>query len=147
YRRDVLALLAFLADHLGGPPTLAALDALRPADFRSWLAKRHVRGLAATSTARALSSVKSFFRWLERRGLARSAALGALRGPRLPHGVPKPLSVADAAEAIELAGFEADLPWIQARDEAVLLLLYGCGLRISEALSLRRGEAPLGGTL
>lgn len=147
YQRDVAALLGFLADHLGEAPTLEALGALRPADFRSWLARRHVSGLAAASTARALSSAKSFFGWLERRGLGGAAALRALRGPKLPHGVPKPLSVADAAEAIAFAGAEADQAWVQARDEAVLLLLYGCGLRISEALSLKRDDAPLPETL
>lgn len=147
YQRDVLALLSFLSGHLGGAPTLAALDGLRPADFRSWLARRHGGGLAASSTARALSSVKSFFRWLDRRGLAGSAALFALRGPKLPHGVPKPLSVDDAGEVVALAGLDAYRPWVEARDEAVLLLLYGCGLRISEALSLRRRDAPLAATL
>jgi integrase/recombinase XerC len=147
YRRDVLALLAFLSGHLGGAPTLAALNEMRTADFRSWLARRHGEGLAGSSTARALSSVKSFFRWLDRRGLVGAATLNALRGPKLPHGVPKPLSVADAADVVSLAGLEADLPWVEARDEAVLLLLYGCGLRISEALSLKRRDAPLGETL
>ena len=147
YQGDVLALLSFLAGHLGAAPTPAALDGLRTADFRSWLAQRHGRGLAASSTARALSSVKSFFRWLDRRGLARSAALMALGGPRPPHGVPKPLSIADAGEVVTLAGLVAERAWVQARDEAVLTLLYGCGLRISEALSLRRRDAPLGPTL
>jgi len=144
YQRDVLAFLAFLATHGGAAPTLKILAELRPADFRAWLAERRRRDLKATSTARALSAVRSFFRWLERDGLVANAAIGALRSPRLPHAVPKPLGVGEAKALLERAGVDAGTPWIAARDVAVLTVLYGLGLRISEALGLSRDAAPLG---
>jgi integrase/recombinase XerC len=142
YARDLAAFLAFMAEHLGGPPGLGDLERLAPADFRAWLARRAAAGLNRTSTARALSVVRSFFRHLERSGRARNAALQGVRTPRLPRAVPKPLSPEDAAEAIDLAGAISRVRWIGLRDVALLTLLYGCGLRIDEALRLTRREAP-----
>jgi integrase/recombinase XerC len=144
YTRDLTAFLAFLVDHLGHPPGLDDLACLRPADFRAWLAHRVSRGLKRTSNARALSVVRGFFRHLERTGHARNAAVAALRSPRLPRSLPKPLSPADAADAIALAGELSRTPWIALRDMALLTLLYGCGLRIDEALALDRRDAPTG---
>ena len=146
YWADLAAFLAFLNDHLGEPPSLAALAVLRTADFRSWLAQRQRDGMAPASTARALSTVRGFFRRLARRGLADNPAVRALRTPKLPHAVPKPLSEAGAKAALGLAGSEAREPWIAKRDAAILLLLYGAGLRIGEALSLNQSEAPPTGT-
>jgi len=145
YRRDLAGFLGFLAGHLGGPPSLDELDALAPADLRAWLAARAGRGLARSSTARALSVVRGFFRWLQREGLAANPAVAAVATPRLPHAVPKALDVADAREAIDTAAELDQRPWVGKRDVAVLLLLYGCGLRIGEALALRRRDAPLPG--
>ncbi len=147
YDRDLLSFLAFLSGHFGALPDLATLEALRPADVRAWLARRSQDGLARSSTARALSSLRGFFRFLERRGLASSAALGAVRTPKLPHAVPKPLSVVDARAVIDEAPAFASAPWIGLRDAALLTLLYGCGLRIGEALGLARRDAPAGDTL
>ena len=147
YGRDLAAFVAFLAEHLGGPPDLEALGSLRPADLRAWLARRARDGLARSSTARALSVVRGFFRYCERNGLARAAAFGAVRTPRLPRPVPKPLSVADAAEVIDKVAVLSEVPWLARRDAAILTLLYGCGLRIGEALGLKRRDAPLGETL
>ncbi len=146
YTIDLDGFLRFLAEHLGGPPDLRELEALRPADFRAWLARRVGDGLARSSTARALSSVKSFFRHLERNGRASNAAIETVRGPRLPKSVPRPLTRGEAAEALAAAG-ENVLPWVAARDTSLLLLLYGCGLRIGEALALDRREAPRGDTM
>ncbi|MGE4219794.1 MAG: tyrosine recombinase XerC [Alphaproteobacteria bacterium] len=143
YDRDLIAFLDFLAGHLGAPPAPADLLALRAADFRAWLARRANAGLARTSTARALSVVRSFFRWMRRTGRGDNPAIGLVRTPKLPHAVPKPLGVAEAAEAVAAIGDLASDPWQGLRDAAVATLLYGCGLRISEALSLTRAEAPL----
>ena len=143
YGRDLAGFLAFLSAHLGEVPSLAALGALAPADFRAFIAHRMAE-VRRSSTARGLSVVRGFMRFLERRGLASSPALAVLRTPRLPRGVPKPLSVPDAAEIVEAPAAFAATTWQARRDIAVLTLLYGGGLRISEALGLRRCEAPLG---
>ena len=143
YGRDLAFFLDFLTGHLGAIPDLTSLGHLRPADFRAYLAHRAAR-VERSSIARGLSVVRSFIRFLERRGLASSPALAVLRAPKLPHSVPKPLSVADAAEIIDAPAGLAGSAWQAKRDVAVLTLLYGCGLRISEALGLMRSEAPQG---
>ncbi len=143
YTRDLDGFLAFLADHLGEHPSLPALEALEARDFRAWLARRHGQGLNATSTARALSAVRGFFGFLERDGRLENAAIGVIRSPKLPHAVPKPLTEGEAIATLDAAELDGTEPWIAARDVAVLTLLYGCGLRISEALGLERSEAPL----
>lgn len=142
YGRDLAAFFAFVAGHLGYPPGLRDLGALESQDFRSYLAERNARGLARTSTARAMSTLRNFFRFLDREGLVENAAIGAVKTPKVPTSVPKALDEADAADALgAVAGLSED-PWIAKRDAAVLLLLYGAGLRIGEALGLRRGQAP-----
>ncbi len=145
YSRDLIAFFGFLAEHLGEPPTPTDLLALRAPDFRAWLARRATAGLARTSTARALSVVRTFFRWMRRTGRGDNAAINLVRSPKLPHAVPKPLGEAEASEAVSAIGDLAAEPWQGLRDVAVATLLYGCGLRISEALSLTRAEAPLAG--
>jgi len=147
YESDLQAFLAFIARHLGYPPGLADLERLKPADFRSYLADRAAQGLARSSTARALSTLRGFFRFLDRRGLAHNAAIGALRSPRVPKSVPKALSEREALETVDAVADLSEEPWIADRDLAVLVLLYGCGLRIGEALALKRQVAPLGETL
>jgi len=147
YSRDAAAFLAFIARHRGRAPDLELLGELAPADFRAWLAARHAGGLRATSTGRALSAVRSLFRFLERGGLAANPALMTLRSPRRPHGVPKPLTPAEAKATLAAAGGAGGPTWTGARDAAVLTLLYGLGLRISEALGLDREAAPLADTL
>lgn len=147
YWGDVLSFLRFLAGHLGGPPDLADLATLRPADVRSWLAWRAGEGFARTSTARALAAVRSLCRYLDRRRLVHVAAVGAVRPPKLPRALPKPLSEGDALAAIDSVGRLSDEPWLAARDVALLSLLYGAGLRLGEALALNRGDAPRGETM
>jgi len=144
YARDLSVFLAFLADHLGDTPDLAALGKLEPADFRAFLARRRVDGLAASSNARTLSALRGFFRFLSREKLAENPHAIALRGPKLPKPVPKALTAEDAAATLDL---DDDKPWIEARDRAVIALLYGAGLRIDEALSLNMDALPLGETL
>lgn len=142
YSRDLAFFCDFLTGHLGEPPSLAAIDRLLPADLRAWLAWRAVQ-VGRSSMARGLSVVRGFLRFIERRGLGSCQAVAALRAPKLPRGVPKPLSIEDAAEIIEASAELVASAWQARRDIAVLTLLYGCGLRISEALGLSRAEAPL----
>jgi len=146
YRRDLAGFLGFIGAHHEAAPDLALLGRLTRADFRAWLADRTHRGLAATSSARALSAVRGFFRFLARRGIAENAAIGGIATPKLPRSVPKPLAQAEAADLIGLAGAEARDAWIARRDRALFTLLYGCGLRIAEALALDCGDLPESGT-
>ncbi len=143
YGRDLAAFLDFLTEHFGEVPALATFGRLMPADYRAWLAYRAAR-VERASLARGLSVVRGFVRFLERRRLAASPALAVLRAPKLPKSVPKALSVADAAELVEAPAEMVRSAWQARRDIAVLTLLYGCGLRISEALGLPRRAAPLG---
>jgi integrase/recombinase XerC len=138
YRTDLEGFLSFCAEHLGAPPDLDRLTGLRAVDFRAWLASRHQRGLARTSTARALAALRSFYRYLDREHGRHNPALKALRTPRLPRRLPRPLSAGQAAELLEAAPGVARQDWIARRDTALLLLLYGAGLRIGEALALDR---------
>ena len=139
YEHDVAAFLGFMTTYLGKPPNLDALARLKPAEFRAWLAERAREGMARTSTARAFSSVRSFFRFLDKRGLAHNASIGAIQTPKLPRSVPKALTERDMDDLLDApAEVERD-PWLDLRDAAVLLLLYGAGLRIGEALSLSKG--------
>ncbi|UYN95751.1 MAG: tyrosine recombinase XerC [Enhydrobacter sp.] len=139
YEHDVDSFLSFMTTYLGEKPTLQALAGLKPAEFRAWLAERASQGLARTSTARSFSSVRSFFRFLDKRGLAHNASITAIKTPKLPRSVPKALSERDAEDLLD-AGSEQERPaWIDLRDGAVLMLLYGAGLRIGEALGLTRG--------
>lgn len=140
YARDADAFVSFLADHIGDAPDFAALRQLRPADFRAWLASRFYGKRANTSSARALSAVRSLFRHLDRTGLVHNAALGAVKTPKRKHAVPKPLTEREALDLLDNAELDAREPWIARRNSAILLLLYGCGLRIAEALSLTAAE-------
>ena len=146
YARDLRFFLAFLTEHLGQLPDAAALKALEAADLRAFLAKRRGEGLESRSLLRALAAVRAFLRFLEKKGLARTDVFGAVRAPKRPHSLPKALAIADARDLIDRdsrAG-EAREPWVIARDAAVLALLYGVGLRISEALSIEHARAPIG---
>ena len=146
YGDDVGRFLAFQRGHLGGPVTEQALKKLRPADIRAFIATRRSEGLGAGGVQRALAAIRGFYKFLAREGILENAAPRAVRTPRLKRGLPRPLSEADAQRAIDEAG-EHDVEWLGARDAALLTLLYGAGLRISEALSLKRGDLPLADTL
>lgn len=140
YEHDVATFLGFMTGYLGKPPTLDALSKLKPAEFRAWLAERSRQGLARTSTARAFSSVRSFFQFLAKRGLAHNASIGAIQTPKLPRSVPKALSERDMEDLLEAPAEHEREAWLDLRDTAVLLLLYGAGLRIGEALGLAKAE-------
>lgn len=143
YQRDLAGFLLFVSTHHGGPVNLGVLASLGTADFRGYLADRAARSYARTSTARALASMRSFYRFLERRGLAHNAAVRIIRTPRLPHSLPRALTEGDARDIVDKVAVLSDESWIALRDVAIVLLLYGCGLRISEALALKRSDAPL----
>jgi integrase/recombinase XerC len=142
YRRDVHQFLGFLAGHLGGAPSLADLAALAPADVRAFLAARRGAGIGSRSLMRTLAGVRGFARFLERNGKGKVGALAAVRAPKLARTLPRPLTVAAAKSVTDperSAGDDRE-PWLGARDAAVLALLYGSGLRISEALGLKRAD-------
>ena len=142
YGDDAERFLRFLYGHLGGVATEKSLARLSPADIRAFITVRRSEGLGAKGVQRALAAVRSFFRYLARENIVENAAARNVRTPRIRRGLPRPLSETDAARAIEQAG-EHDVEWLGARDVALLTLLYGAGLRISEALSLKRGDVPL----
>lgn len=146
YERDLRQFLRFLTDHLGGAPSLKDIKALKPADFRAFLARRRRTGAQSRSLARGLAGIRSFLKFLERRGEVNAAAADAIRPPRQPRSLPKPVSVKDAADITSGDLAMESSPWIEARNAAVLTLLYGCGLRLAEALSLTGGTAPRTGT-
>jgi integrase/recombinase XerC len=147
YGRDVRQFLAFLSDHLGGRITLAALTRLTPSDVRAFMAARRADGIGGRSLMRSLAGVRSFARFLERNGKGRLGALNAVRTPKIGKTLPKPIAIPAAKRLTEteLRAGEARAPWILARDAAVLALLYGSGLRISEALGLARDDVPAPG--
>jgi integrase/recombinase XerC len=144
YRRDLRQFLAWLKADLGHAPCLADLARLDAKRFRAFMAARRRAGLAGRSLARTMSALRTFFGWLEAQDAAHNRSLLQVAMPKVPHGIPKPLTVEKAAAVVD-GGATADLDWVAARDAAVLLLLYGCGLRISEALGLPRKDAPLDG--
>ena len=142
YERDLRQFLGWLKGELGHAPCLADLARLDTKRFRAFMAHRRRAGFSSRSLARTMSALRSFFRWLEAEEVVKNRGVRQVALPKVPHGIPKPLTVARAAAVVD-AGPGAELDWIAARDTAVLLLLYGSGLRISEALGLTRSEAPV----
>ncbi len=142
YGRDLAAFLGFLAEHLGAEPDLAALTGLGAGDFRAFLARRSGDGLGRASLARTMSTLRGFFRFLDRFDLVHNPALKAVKSPRPPKSVPKPLAADEAMETLATAAEMHDEPWLAARDVALFTLLYGGGLRLGEALGLKRRDAP-----
>lgn len=139
--------IAFLRGHFGAAVDDAMLAALTLQDFRAFLSARRAGGLANASAARDVAALRSFFRWARRRRGIVCDAIAGLASPRLPRRVPRPVAPAEAVGVAAAAGAAASAAWIGARDTAVLLLLYGSGLRIAEALSLTGAVLPLGETL
>jgi integrase/recombinase XerC len=148
YGRDARQFLAFLGERFGAPPGIADFTDCAPADLRAFLARRRAEGIDGRSLQRALSALRSLARHIARETGQTAAALGALRAPKAARRLPRPLSASDARAVTSVAAREGEArdPWVLARDAAVLALLYGAGLRISEALSIRRADAPVGKT-
>lgn len=148
YEGDVEGFLAFLTGHRGAPPALADLADLRLGDFRAWLARRARAGTSTASRARNLSGLRSFFHFLDRTGRLHLPALQTVRTPRAAKPLPRPLTPGQAQALVEADGLSPDGPaWVAARDRALFTLLYGCGLRLGEALGLNRADLPRGGVL
>jgi len=147
YERDVRQFLGFLTEHAGELVTLKSLAAIEPRDVRAFMASRRAGGIGSRSLMRSLAGARSLARFLERNGKGKVGALSAVRAPKVPKTLPKPISI-DAAKQLtdtDLRAGEEREPWVLARDAAVLALLYGSGLRISEALGLTREAVPAPG--
>jgi len=148
YGRDLRQFVAFLARHLAEAPSPASVVGLKPGDIRAFMAARRREEIESRTLMRQLAALRSFARHLEREGHGNAPAFAAIRGPRLPKSLPKPVAASAAlamTDEATRAGEERE-PWVLARDAAVLALLYGCGLRISEALGIARRDAPIGET-
>ncbi|MEP0962556.1 MAG: tyrosine recombinase XerC [Roseobacter sp.] len=147
YQGDVMDFLAFMTHHKASSQGLAALARITVTDMRAWMANTRGTGVAARSMARKLSSIKSFYKWLaEREGFEPTAVLST-RAPKFQKKLPRPLAEEAARDLIDAIEIQSEKPWVAARDVAVVTVLWGCGLRISEALSLTGKDAPLGNTL
>ena len=143
YQGDVTEFLGFMTLHHGQPQGLGALQRITVSDMRAWMAGQRGTGVGARSLARKLSAVKGFYRWLaEREGFEATAVLST-RSPKFQNKLPRPLDEGAARTIIDTVELQSQTPWVAARDVAVMTLLYGCGLRISEALGLTGADTPL----
>ncbi len=143
YRHDVLDFIAFMAAHSGAPQGLTALARITVSDMRAWMARTRGSDVGARSLARKLSAVKSFYRWLSAREGFEPTAVLSTRAPKFQRKLPRPLAEDAARAMIDRVELQARQDWVAARDMAVVTVLYGCGLRISEALSLTGADLPL----
>lgn len=147
YLNDINGFVLFLNHHYGQPVSLAVLAQVSSKDMRAWLATRLKDQKASTSTARSLSAIKSWYRWLDKMGHLHNPVVLKTRTPKIKHAVPKPLAVPETEMVIDHVGDDASEPWIGARDTAIVMLLYGAGLRISEAMGLNGADWPREQTL
>ena len=136
YERDLRQFFGLLKSRIGRAPHLKDLEHLSVRDFRAFMARRRQQGVSGRSLARTLSALRTFYRWLEADNKLTNPAIRQVTMPKVPHSVPKPLTVEDAAKTMEQDAADSTKDWVAKRDTAVLLLLYGAGLRISEALGL-----------
>lgn len=152
YQNDLSNFLVFLAGHSGGKIGFPQLVELESKDIRAWLASRSIpvsgeKKYEASSNARALSTIKNFFRYLEKQGKIKNSAIYHIRSPKIKKSLPHALNEQQAADALTGIALQNSENWVNARNTALLLLIYGCGLRIGEALSLKYGDIPTGGSL
>ncbi|MFT5066656.1 MAG: integrase/recombinase XerC [Yoonia sp.] len=143
YQSDVIGFLAFMTQHHADAQGLGPLSKITVSDMRSWMASERARGVGARSLARSLSAVKTFYRWLSDREGFEATAVLSTRSPKFTKKLPRPLAIDAATAMIETVELQARDGWVAARDAAVVTLLYGCGLRISEALGLTGSDVPL----
>ncbi|WP_341366670.1 tyrosine recombinase XerC [Yoonia sp. BS5-3] len=143
YQADLLGFLSFMTQYNGEAQGLGPIAKIGIRDMRAWMANERGRGVSARSLARSLSAVKSFYRWLAAREDFEPTAVLSTRAPKFQAKLPRPLAPDAAAAMIETVELQAPEPWVAARDSAVVTLLYGCGLRISEALGLTGADVPL----
>ncbi len=147
YTSDVNQFVAFLVQYCGDSPNLNSLSGLKLTEFRAWLSRKAMDGASNATRARALSGVKNFLSWLDKHGIAHNAAINVMRSPKLAHKLPRPLEESQARRVLENAGLLNAEDWTAQRDKALFTLLYGCGLRIDEALSLKISDLPKDGFL
>ncbi|MFP4097502.1 MAG: tyrosine recombinase XerC [Alphaproteobacteria bacterium] len=147
YTADVSHFITFLSAHLAKKPCLDDLSQISIRDFRSWMSRKAMDGTSNASRARSLSGIKNLLNWLDRQGIMHNAAISTVRSPKLPHKLPRPLHEEQAIEVIENAATLETKSWIGKRNAALFMLLYGCGLRINEALSLNLENMPHNGFL
>jgi integrase/recombinase XerC len=145
YEGDVSHFLEFLAGYHNAPPSLNSLSSTRLQDFRAWMSRKAADGAGNASRARSLSGVKNLLRWLDRQGIMHNATIRNVRSPKKPHKIPRPLAEGQARKVLDSAGTLPAKNWVAARDRALFTLLYGCGLRIDEALSLTLNNMPENG--
>lgn len=143
YTSDMEYFFGFLTRHLGKPPSMNDLGEASIRDFRSWLSKKTMEGAGAATRARSLASVRNFLKWLDRNGHLHNPAISSIRTPKLPKKIPRALPPKQAREVVENADVVPKENWIGMRDRALFMLLYGCGLRIDEALQLNYGTRPM----
>ena len=143
YTADMEYFFGFLTRHLGKPPSMNDLGDASIRDFRSWLSKKTMEGAGAATRARSLASVRNFLKWLDRNGHLHNPAIASIRTPKMPKKIPRALPPKQAREVVENADSIPKENWIGMRDRALFMLLYGCGLRIDEALQLNYGTRPL----
>ncbi|MFV3128821.1 tyrosine recombinase XerC [Niveispirillum sp. KHB5.9] len=144
YNIDLAGFLSFMAQYRERKPGLNDLGSLSLAELRAWLSDRAMDGAGAATRARSIAGVRNLFRWLDRNGIVHNPHVGALKAPKLKASLPRPLTAPDAATLLDEAAGLPDAPWVGLRDRALFTLLYGCGLRISEALNLNRDDLPPG---
>lgn len=142
YGRDLAAFLNFIQDYVGKTPNFSILQKMEVTDFRAYLASRTQEGIGRSSLARGMSTLRNFFKFLERNALLSNPAIGVIHSPASPKTLPKPLTREQAFNVIQTAGELQEEPWLKKRDVAFVILLYGCGLRIGEALSLDVRDRP-----
>ncbi len=147
YNADIGHFLSFLRDHIAQPPSINDLSEVGIKDFRSWMSKKAMDGTKNSSRARSLSGVKNLLTWLDKQGIMHNAAISTVRSPKLPHILPKPVHENQVFRILENADLLTKEDWIGQRDRALFTLLYGCGLRIDEALSLNLKDMPRDGFL
>ena len=140
YSRDLASFLGFICEHTGELPSIKILNNLKIADFRGWLSLRLANSVSRSSMARAMSSLNNFYKWGKRSKKLNNDNIKGVKAPKVPKSVPKPLAPEEAFDVIKIAEELYDEPWLANRDAAIFSLLYGCGLRISEALSLNIGD-------
>ena len=147
YGADINHFMRFILRHKGIAPCLNILSETSIQDFRAWMSRKAVEGNKNSSRARSLSGVKSFLTWLDKNGIMHNAAIRTVRSPKLPHTLPKPIHENQIFKILENAGLLTNEDWVGQRNRALFTLLYGCGLRIDEALSLNVGDMPREGFL
>jgi len=140
YLKDIKSFLDFISKHIGKNTNIINLNNLSQNDFRSFLAYQSRRGLSKTSIARSMSTIRNFFRFLNKIENFNNLALNSIRTPKIQASLPKAINTDDAIEVIRRIRKIQNEPWIAERDTAILLLMYGSGLRINEAISIKRND-------